>query len=168
MRAAEADAPRLVLVDAREQSLRVLSGGRVVFSCDVSTASAGQGCREGSGCTPWGWHRVESILGRDASEGARFVSREPTGESWGGQFVDDDWILTRILWLEGLEPGVNRGPGLDSHERYIYVHGTNREDLLGTPASHGCVRVANADAAILSDLVREGDAVFIGPRGDSP
>lgn len=157
---------RLALVDARQQRLRVFEEGREVYRCPVSTAAAGQGCREGSGCTPWGWHRVASVLGQGAEVGSRFVSREPTGEIWGGESVAGDWILSRILWLEGLEPGVNRGAGIDSFERYIYIHGTNQEDLLGTPASHGCVRVSNASAVALADLLRVGDAVFIGPRGD--
>lgn len=159
--------PRLVLVDLLGQTLRVLSEGEEVFRCQVSTARNGIGCVEGSGCTPHGWHRVAAILGRDQPLGARFLSRVPTGEVWGGQAVEDDWILTRILWLEGLEPGVNRGAGLDSLNRYIYIHGTNQEDLLGTPASHGCVRVSNADAVLLAEHLREGDAVFLHPRGDA-
>jgi len=159
---------RLGLVDAAAQDLRVYEDGREVFRCRVSTAAAGQGCREGSGCTPWGWHRVASVLGQGAPVGARFVSREPTGQVWGGEAVDEDWILSRIVWLEGLEPGVNRGEGVDTFGRYIYIHGTNQEDLLGTPASHGCVRVSNASAVALADLLREGDAVYIGPRGGEP
>lgn len=168
MPSAEPEGPRLVLIDTRSQSLRVLSQGREVFACRVSTALAGPGCREGSGCTPWGWHRISSVLGDGAEPGARFVSREFTGWVWSGESSEDDLILTRILWLEGLEPGVNKGPGIDSHDRYIYIHGTNREDLLGVPASHGCVRVSNENAVRLADLVGENDAVFIGPRGDSP
>jgi len=159
---------RLVLIDARNQTLRVVSQGKEIFHCAVSTASAGVGCREGSGCTPYGWHAIASVLGHRAELGSRFVSREFTGSVWNGEMVDDDWILTRIFWLEGLEPGVNRGEGIDSHERYIYIHGTNREDLLGTPSSHGCVRVSNADATRLGELLRANDTVFIGPRGESP
>jgi UDP-N-acetylmuramate--alanine ligase len=162
-----ADEPRLVLIDLLGQTLRVLSAGHEVFRCRVSTAKNGIGCREGSGCTPWGWHRIASIVGLDQPIGARFVSREPSGEIWGGGAVDGDWILTRLLWLEGLEPGVNRGPGVDSYERYIYIHGTNQEDLLGVPASHGCVRVSNADAMLLAGHLREGDPVFLHPRGDT-
>ena len=78
--------------------------------------------------------------------------------------MDGDWITTRIFWLEGLEPGVNKGPGVDTYERYIYLHGTAREDELGSPGSHGCVRMSNADAARLSEIVQEGDPVWIGPR----
>ena len=75
--------------------------------------------------------------------------------------VEEDLILTRILWLEGLEPGVNRGPGIDSRERYIYIHGTNEEGLIGTPASHGCVRMRNQDVVTLFDLLPVGAEVEI-------
>jgi hypothetical protein len=157
---------RLAWVDLPGQRLRVLSEGRELFSCPVSTARNGAGCLEGSGCTPWGWHRISQVFGRGAVLGARFDSREPTGEVWTGGPVEGDWITTRILWLEGLEPGVNKGPGRDTRDRYVYIHGTAREDELGRPGSHGCVRVSNADAARLADeLLDEGDLVWIGPRG---
>ena len=100
-------------------------------------------------------------IGEGAEAGSVFVAREPTGEIWRGQPRDDDLILTRILTLDGLEEGVNRGAGCDSLERYIYLHGTNHERLLGRPTSHGCVRLANADVRRLFDDVREGDYVLI-------
>jgi UDP-N-acetylmuramate--alanine ligase len=157
---------RLAMVDSRDQSLVVWHDGVAVYRCRISTGANGMGCREGSGCTPWGWHRVERIVGTGAPLGARFDSREPTGEIWTGGPVEGDWITTRILWLSGLEPGVNKGPGVDTFERYIYIHGTAREDDLGKPGSHGCVRVSNADAALLADqFLSEGDPVWIGPRG---
>lgn len=158
--------PRLVLVDEPSQTLRVLEDGIERFRCAVSTATNGLGCREDSGCTPLGWHRISEVIGRGQPAGARFSSREPTGEIWTGQPVEGDWITTRILWLDGLEPGVNNGPGVDTHERFVYIHGTAREDELGRPGSHGCVRVSNAAAAELADnLLSEGDLVWIGPRG---
>ena len=88
-------------------------------------------------------------------------SREPTGATWCGEACDDDLILTRILTLDGLEDGVNRGAGCDSLARYIYLHGTNQEEALGRPLSHGCVRLSNDDVRQLFDHMREGDAVFI-------
>ena len=127
----------------------------------VSTAHAGIGGAEGSYRTPPGWHRVHRRIGEGAEAGSVFVAREPTGEIWRGQPRDDDLILTRILTLDGLEEGVNRGAGCDSLERYIYLHGTNHERLLGRPTSHGCVRLANADVRRLFDDVREGDYVLI-------
>jgi UDP-N-acetylmuramate--alanine ligase len=90
-----------------------------------------------------------------------FASREPTGETWAGEARDDDLILTRILTLDGLEDGVNRGPGHDSLERYIYLHGTNHERLLGRPVSHGCIRLSNADICSLFAEMREGDYALI-------
>src|ERR1035437_970537 len=109
--------PRLVLVDAPSQTLRVLEDGDERVRCAVSTAENGLGCKDKSGCTPWGWHRISEVIRNDQRLGIRFSSREPTGEIWSGQKVDGDLITTRILWLDGLEPGVNRGPGLDTHDR---------------------------------------------------
>ena len=108
-----------------------------------------------------GWHRIHARIGAGAPLGTVFESRVPTGRVWRGEAAEADLILTRVLTLEGLEDGVNRGPGRDSLERYIYLHGTNHEDQLGRPASHGCVRLANADVVELFDRVAEGDPVFI-------
>src|SRR5207247_3450625 len=119
------------------------------------------GGEENSMRTPPGWHRIHARIGDGAETGAVFESRVPTGVVWHGEPLVADLILTRILTLEGLEDGVNRGPGHDSLERYIYIHGTNHEDQLGRPASHGCVRLANADVVELFDRVAEGAAVFI-------
>jgi len=158
--------PRVVLIDGLGQSLRVLEAGLEIFSCTVSTGANGLGCREGSGCTPIGWHRISEVFGAGQPLGMRFDSRLPTGEVWTEGEVEGDWITTRILWLEGLEPGVNRGPGVDTHDRYIYIHGTAREHELGAPGSHGCVRVSNEHARELADrILSAGDLVWIGPRG---
>ena len=96
---------------------------------------------------------------------AVFKAREPTGEIWtpalDAQAPGRDWILTRILWLEGLEPGKNKGGTVDTRNRYIYIHGTNEEHKLGMPASHGCIRMRNADVIDLFDLVEVGTEVRI-------
>jgi UDP-N-acetylmuramate--L-alanine ligase len=113
--------------------------------------------------TPPGWHRIARKIGEKAPNGTRFVAREPNGEIWSGEESDDDLILTRILTLDGLEDGVNRGRGYDSIERYIYIHGTNQESLLGRPTSHGCVRMSNQDVCALFDRIEEGDYVYIAP-----
>src|SRR5262249_9656658 len=126
-----------------------------------STAANGIGGQEGSNRTPPGWHRIHSKIGAGAESGTVFESREPTGRVWRGENEAADLILTRILRLDGLEAGVNRGSGCDSLERYIYIHGTNHEDTLGRPGSHGCVRMANADVIELFDRIREGDPVVI-------
>ena len=134
---------------------------RPVAAWPVSTARAGIGGEQGSYRTPPGWHRIHQRIGAGAAAGTVFVSRAPTGETWRGEAREDDLILTRILTLDGLEDGVNRGAGRDSLERYIYLHGTNHEDLLGRPASHGCVRLSNDHVCQLFDRMREGDLVFV-------
>jgi UDP-N-acetylmuramate--alanine ligase len=153
--------PRLLVVDVERQRAILVADGTPVDAWPVSTARAGIGGKEGSFRTPPGWHRVKQRIGAEAKAGAVFVSREPTGEIWTGAARDDDLILTRILTLDGTEDGVNRGPGRDSLERYIYIHGTNHESLLGRAASHGCVRMANADVCRLFDEIGEGDFVLI-------
>ena len=114
----------------------------------VSTATAGTGNRPDSYRTPIGWHAVAEIIGGGAPLGQPFVSRKPAGPPLT-DFAsgDTDAILTRILVLDGLEPALNR----NSRARCIYLHGTNREDLLGTPASKGCIRMRNQDIARLAD-----------------
>ena len=152
---------RLLVVDVDRQRAVWFEDEMAKAAWPVSTAHAGIGGAEGSYRTPPGWHRVHRRIGEGAEAGSVFVAREPTGEIWRGQPRDDDLILTRILTLDGLEEGVNRGAGCDSLERYIYLHGTNHERLLGRPTSHGCVRLANADVRRLFDDVREGDYVLI-------
>jgi UDP-N-acetylmuramate-alanine ligase/lipoprotein-anchoring transpeptidase ErfK/SrfK len=157
--------PRLLVVDVERQCAILVVDEKPVAAWPVSTARAGIGGEEGSYRTPPGWHRVKQRIGEDAESGAVFVSREPTGEVWTGAPRGDDLILTRILTLDGEEDGVNRGPGRDSLERYIYIHGTNHEALLGRATSHGCVRMANADVCRLFDQIGEGDFVLIAaPR----
>jgi hypothetical protein len=136
-----------------DQRVFVWSGGRIRTSYRVSTARKGVGGRDGSHCTPPGWHEVASCLGSGLRRGSVLVSRRFTGEvlpraqwrSAGGP----DRILTRILWLRGLEPGRNSGPGVDSYRRFIYFHGTNQEQHLGRPVSHGCIRLGNDDLLAL-------------------
>lgn len=156
---------RLVLVDVAGQRVLLLERGEVTGAWPASTAANGIGGVSGSFQTPPGWHRIQRRIGAGAAPGTVFVSREPTGEVWRGETRDDDLILTRVLTLEGLEEGVNRGPGCDSLERYIYVHGTNHEEQLGTPASHGCVRMANADVVELFERVAEGDPLVVVAHG---
>ena len=158
---------RLVLVDVASQRAHLIERGEVTFSARVSTSRFGAGGDEGSNRTPLGWHRIHARIGTGAESGAVFKSRELTGDVWRGERRAEDLITTRILWLEGLEPGVNQGPGSDSRERYIYFHGTNHEARLGTPDSSGCVRMANADIVQLFDRTREGDLVVIpSPDGN--
>jgi UDP-N-acetylmuramate--alanine ligase len=158
---------RLLLVDIERQRLTLFEDGRPAADYPVSTAAAGIGGEEGSNRTPPGWHRIHAGIGAGAPSGAEFESRVATGRVWRGEPSPEDLILTRVLTLEGLEEGVNRGPGRDSLERYIYIHGTNHEEALGRPDSHGCVRMANADVVDLFDRVAEGDAVVIVERAEA-
>jgi UDP-N-acetylmuramate-alanine ligase/lipoprotein-anchoring transpeptidase ErfK/SrfK len=152
---------RLLVVDVERQLLTLLENGAAVAAWPVSTARNGIGGEDGSYRTPPGWHRIQRRIGEAASPGTIFVSREPTGETWRGEARDDDLILTRILTLDGIEDGVNRGSGCDALQRYIYLHGTNHEALIGRPLSHGCVRLSNSDVTELFARVREGDFVLI-------
>lgn len=152
-------------MDVEQQIVSLLVDGNVVASYPVSTARNGIGGEAGSYKTPPGWHRVDRRIGDGAPIGSVFVSREPTGELWQGETGDEDLILTRILTLDGLEDGINRGPGCDSLERFIYLHGTSQEAWLGEPASHGCIRLGNAGIVALFDWLREGDPVLIAAPG---
>jgi len=147
--------PDLLQVDTGTQSLRLLRRGEILRIYPVSTASAGLGFEPGSNKTPTGRFRIAEKIGHGEPPWMVFKSRVPTGEIArpGG---DEDLILTRILWLEGLDP-----ENSNTRERYIYFHGTNREDLIGTPASHGCIRLHNDDMLGLFAVVKEGTAVEI-------
>jgi UDP-N-acetylmuramate-alanine ligase len=158
---------RLALVDVERQRLLWIEANAVAAEYPISTAAAGIGGEADSGRTPPGWHVVHRKIGGGAATGTVFASREPTGTTWRGEASDADLILTRILTLDGLEPGVNAGPGCDSLARYIYLHGTNQEARLGEPDSHGCVRLANRDVIDLFERMREGDPVVIVPA-DAP
>ena len=165
---------RWLLVDVAGQRLTLFSGTTESRSWPVSTARAGIDATEGSGGTPPGLHVVREKIGSGTEPGTIFRSRQPTGEVWrdhldppaaraGDEAGDetDDLILSRILTLDGLEEGANRGSGCDSLARYIYIHGTNDEHRLGQPVSHGCIRLSNAAVIELFELVAEGDPVVI-------
>lgn len=153
-------------INIASQSLALLDGhGRRVFECPVSTALNGPGERNASGCTPRGKHFVRAKVGGGLPANTVFVARRPTGEIYTAELAsrhpDRDWILSRILWLCGSEPGKNRGPGVDSFRRFIYIHGTPDTEPMGVAKSHGCVRMRNADVITLFDLVEPGTAVVI-------
>ena len=154
----------LLVVDVARQRVALVGKNGPVREFAVSTSKFGTGSAPGSNRTPLGWHRVAERFGAGSAPGAVFVSRRTTGRvvppsQWRAPSPAEDLVLTRVLWLEGLEPGLNRGPGVDSHDRCIYLHGTNQEQLLGSPASHGCIRLSNADAIRLFDLL-EGEEAF--------
>ena len=134
-------------------------------SYPVSTAVKGAGEHEGSEQTPRGLHEIRAKIGAGAPMGMVFVGRRATGEICTPELLrtdpGGDWITTRILWLRGLERGRNRLGNADSMRRYIYIHGTPYEALIGTPASHGCIRMRNADVIELFDAVEPGSQVEI-------
>ncbi|MDT3669073.1 MAG: L,D-transpeptidase [Aromatoleum sp.] len=131
----------------------------------ISTAANGPGEEQGSHRTPRGRHRIRARIGAGATPGAAFRGRRPTGEVWTPEFAaahpDRDWILSRILWLCGCEPGRNRLGNVDSMRRYIYIHGTGDDQPMGVARSHGCIRMRNSDVIELFDLVPAGTVVDI-------
>ncbi len=152
-----------LVVSIERQTLFVCSNDTIAERYNVSTSRFGNGNRENSLKTPLGIHRIREKYGAGAPPGRVFRDREDTGEDWDHSQTGDNLILTRILRLEGLEEGINKGPGVDSYERYIYIHGTGREDLVGTPLSHGCVCLRNHDIIRLFETVKEGTLVYIDP-----
>ena len=132
----------------------------LVKSLPCSTSRFGIGQKEGSNCTPLGLHRIAEKIGAGEPAGTVFKARKIVGHISQPEFADAK-ITTRILWLEGLEPGVNRGGDVDSHQRYIYVHGTADQTSIGKPSSCGCIHLADADLIPLFDLLPSGTLVWI-------
>jgi len=152
-------------VSIEAQQLNVMGQGGVVKSYPISTAKNGPGQQMGSECTPTGWHQIRAKIGAGLPPRSVFVGRRPTGEIYtdelARQYPDRDWILSRILWLTGLEPGKNRYGQVDSGWRYIYIHGCPDELINGKPGSHGCIRMRNSDIIELFERIRPGCRVYI-------
>lgn len=155
----------LLHISLADQQLYGFRAGRLCIRLPVSTALNGPGERNGSGCTPRGRHVVRARIGEGLPEGAVLRGRRWTGEVWSAelhaQFPGRDWILTRILWLSGCEPGRNRLGVVDTFRRYIYLHGTPDSEPMGVPLSHGCIRLRNADLLTLFPHVPVGCTVQI-------
>ncbi|MBQ1558313.1 MAG: L,D-transpeptidase [Pseudomonas sp.] len=147
----------LLHISIADQALYGFTGGQLKLRLPVSTALNGPGERNGSGCTPRGLHQVRARIGAGLPGAAVLRGRRWTGEVWSPQlheqFPGRDWILTRILWLSGLEPGRNRMGEVDTFRRYIYLHGTPDTEPMGEPLSHGCIRLRNADMLALFERV---------------
>lgn len=160
----------LIEISIADQALRLSTAG-ICHLYPVSTALNGIGEKSGSGKTPRGWHRIAAKIGAGQPENAVFVGRRPTGEVFSAQLAeqhpDRDWILSRILWLQGLEVERNRLGDVDSMRRYIYIHGTPDTEPMGEPLSHGCIRMRNQDVIELFDLVEAGTEVWIQPHSFS-
>ena len=153
-------------VSLPEQRLRLIDAcDRVQMGVAVSTAENGAGERMNSYCTPRGWHVVRALIGTHAPINTVFVGRRPSGELYSSQLrvrePQRDWILTRILWLSGLERGRNRLGDVDTMRRYIYIHGAPDDVSMGCVGSHGCVRMRNAQVVELFERVNAGTRVLI-------
>lgn len=147
-----------IVVNIAQQRLDLMDDdGEITGSWPVSTAANGAGEESGSQCTPRGRHIVRAKIGADQPVNTVYSGRRPTGEIYtpelGEQAPERDWILSRILWLSGTEPGVNRLGSRDSMRRYIYIHGTPDEKFEQAPASHGCIRMRNEDLMDLFERV---------------
>jgi len=148
-----------------KQSLALFENGRELRRYSVSTSRNGPGEQEGSFCTPRGEHIVRAKIGAGHPVDTVFVRRRPTGEIWTPElterFPGRDWILTRILWLSGREPGKNRLREVDTMRRYIYIHGSPDNVEMGKAGSIGCIRMRNQDVVELFELVPPGTQVSI-------
>lgn len=152
-------------VELASQRLWLRRGTRVLAEYRISSAANGPGELNGSYCTPRGWHLVRAKIGAGAPAGAVFVGRRPTGEVYdealGRAHPQRDWILTRILWLSGLEVGFNRLGNRDTMRRYVYIHGCPDSEPMGEPGSAGCIRMRNMELIELFDLVPPRTPVLI-------
>ena len=151
----------IIYISAQRQRLFLVHDGGLFASYPISTASAGLGGMTDSFRTPTGMHRVAEKIGDGVPLGGVFRERYFTGQVLKAPLSGNDAITTRILWLEGLEPGVNQGGAVDSHSRAIYIHGTPEINSLGSPASQGCVRMRDADVMALFEVVPIGTLVVI-------
>ncbi|MCB0791077.1 MAG: L,D-transpeptidase [Flavobacteriales bacterium] len=153
----------ILYVSVARQRLFHVRHGRMISEHLISTAAAGLGSEQDSYRTPEGLHRVAEKIGGDVPIGGVLKDREFTGEVADLKHPDAtrDVITSRILWLEGLEPGSNQGGSVDSHDRYIYIHGTGDEGSLGRPSSMGCIRMRNRDVIALFDVVDIGTLVVV-------
>ena len=154
-----------ITVSIDEQRLQLHESGRLVMDVAISTAANGPGERMHSECTPRGQHVIRAKIGHGCAANTVFVGRRPTGEVYTPalklQHPGRDWMLTRLLWLSGLEPGINRSGDVDSMRRFIYIHGCPDEDRMGIPSSHGCIKMKNDDVIELFDRVPAGTRVLI-------
>ncbi len=154
-----------ILVNVPKQRLFLIKKNRILQSYDISTSYFGTGNKSVSHKTPLGMHQIQCKIGDGVPiggifEGRKYIHQIATIHKDKTK-RPEDLITTRILCLEGLEPGLNKGKGIDSFQRHIYIHGTNEEGLIGLPVSHGCVRMKNADVLKLYNQVHKGTLVYI-------
>ena len=154
-----------IQISIAEQTLKVFDNEQLIKQYSISTAKNGAGEMMDSECTPRGAHIISEKIGENCEVNSVFVGRIPTGEIYEPALrelhPERDWILTRILWLSGIEEGKNKGGKVDSHDRYIYIHGSPDDVDMGKPGSRGCVRMRNQDILELFDMVETGLKVII-------
>jgi lipoprotein-anchoring transpeptidase ErfK/SrfK len=156
---------KIIFISTVNQAMTCFENDQLVFNYRVSTGKNGVGEKKNSECTPRGWHKIYSVIGLEHQINSVLVGRKWTGEIYSdelaAQFLDRDWILTRIFQLEGLEPGRNKGGDVDTLERYIYIHGTPDSTPLGKTGSHGCIRMNNEEIIELGYWVTTDTLVYI-------
>ena len=152
-------------IDISQQRLYLKQNDDLIKSYPISSSKYGEGSTENSNMTPLGLHVIKEKIGTDVPINTLFISRINTKRTVyienSRNKTKDDHITSRILWLDGLEEGINKGKGVDSYSRYIYIHGTHEEGLIGEKASHGCIRMLNNDVIDLYDYVNIGTEVYI-------
>ena len=154
----------VLLVSIKQQKMYHQKEGKSVKTYVISTSLKSPSCQENSFGTPWGLHQVCEVIGLGQSEGMVFKGRNPIGICYwecGDRDREQNLITSRILRLVGLENGLNVGEGIDTFERYVYIHGTNKEDMLGQPASSGCIQVSNKSAVELAERIPTGTHLYI-------
>ncbi len=156
---------RYIRISISNQSIQLMDNDQIVFNAMIATAKNGAGENFGSECTPRGWHTIRAKIGAGCAENTVFIGRRPTGEIYSEKLKQEhpgrDWILTRIMWLSGLEVGFNRSGQQDSMRRFIYIHGCPDEHLMGIPSSHGCIKMRNSKVIQLFDQIETGISVVI-------
>lgn len=156
---------KYMYVSVKHQRLYLIENDSTIRKYPISTAKKGIGNKQNSFKTPPGLHTVKRKIGDNVPLGGIFESRVYNGKIakiiYDNEKADKDYVTSRIMWLQGEEPGINRGRNIDSYNRYIYIHGTPEEGFIGKPASHGCIRMKNKDVIELFDLVEEGTPILI-------
>ena len=154
-----------LIVDISEQRLYFMQNDKILESFPISTSKYGEGSVVNSFKTPLGLHEIKEKIGENAEIDTIFISRINTkrkAEIFKSIYdSQNDYVTSRILWLSGLEEGLNMGSGIDSYDRYIYIHGTHEEGLIGQKASDGCIRMFNKDVVYLFNIVSKGTKVYI-------
>ena len=154
-----------IQISISKQELYLFESGQITKTYKISSSKYGEGSKANSFKTPLGKHEIKKLIGENEQLGMRFIGRVPSEiypiYDTEKIYVSDDVVQSRIIWLAGMEEGINKGLGVDSFERYIYIHGTPEEWLLGKKASKGCIRMANSDVIELFGFLKGGETVYI-------